>query len=186
MRHTVTDVRTGKHFSRNRHAYLLVTTAHCQSKQALLFCTWGHTVTGVRRGKMPYCSAHGALVAVVPSPEKAVPAEGVAAGGGHRLVQQLQTQYTLELIHPLCHSWPVAPRLYSVDRSDVKQRRVCSTVTATGWRWVTQCVLAMVNSQHYAYEVTMQAPLVLKHVLVTMPSTLTVAAAWDALSQIKL
>lgn len=120
MCHTVTDVRTGKHFSRKCHAYLLVTTAHCESKEALLFCTWGHTMTGVRTGKKPYCSAHGALVAVVPSSEKAVPAEGVATGGGHRLVQQLQTQYALKLIHSLCHSWPVAPRLYSVDKSDVK------------------------------------------------------------------
>ncbi len=54
-----------------------------------------------------YRSAHRALIAVVPSPQEAVSAECVATWSSYRLVQQLQTQYTLKFVHPLRDSWPV-------------------------------------------------------------------------------
>ena len=54
-----------------------------------------------------YRTAHGALIAVVPSPQEAVPAKCVATWSSDRLVQQLQTQYTLKLVHPLRNSRPV-------------------------------------------------------------------------------
>ena len=56
----------------------------------------------------PYSAAHGALVAVIPSPQKAVPAEGVPTWGRHRLIQHLQTQDALELIHSVCNPCPAS------------------------------------------------------------------------------
>ena len=56
----------------------------------------------------PYCAAHGALVAVVPSPQKAVPAEGVPTWRCHWLVQHLQTQDALKLIHSVCNPCPAS------------------------------------------------------------------------------
>lgn len=54
----------------------------------------------------PYSSAHGTLVTVVPSPEEAVPAEGVPTWGGHRLIQHLQTQDALKLVYSVCSPCP--------------------------------------------------------------------------------
>lgn len=53
-----------------------------------------------------YRTAHRALITVVPSPQEAIPAKCVATRSSHWLVQQLQTQYTLKLVHPLRNSRP--------------------------------------------------------------------------------
>ena len=51
-------------------------------------------------------TAHGALVAVVTSSQEALPAKGVPTGSGDWLIQQLQAQDALKVIHPFCHSRP--------------------------------------------------------------------------------
>lgn len=51
-----------------------------------------------------HCSTHGAFVAVVCCSLKAVFAEGVATGCGHRLVQQLHAQDAFKVVLALRHA----------------------------------------------------------------------------------
>ncbi len=79
--------------------------SNCSTCESIQLHKW---VTQTNENEMrAYRTAHRALIAVVPSPQEAVPAKRVATWSSDRLVQQLQTQYTLKLVHPLCNSWPV-------------------------------------------------------------------------------